>query len=183
MGENSLDIESFDALRDIIRSIYSGLSSLKVSLGLLEKRLSSLEENVSVSAEQLTKLVAEFRKEKDDMLSRLEKEGAEHRRELRGVIEVFLDRVTDRLDSLYGTTEQLVNEVAATRGDLSDKLLAVMDVCNELKVEVYSLRSEIRNLTLMMADLSAGLKGEISELKSRVHELELLAAELKSGTK
>jgi len=165
-------------LPEAIRTLYSGVSSLKVSIDFLNEKVIELER----SLEELSKLTAEymdkFSKDSQILIKALEDFSEKSSKDMGTTLDLFLGKFHRDIERLVSTHEELLGELSSIRTIIQDKLGAILEVYSDLRNEVLTVKSLLNESIVSLGDLSVQMKANYSSLTSKMHELELLITDL-----
>jgi len=174
-----------EALPEIVKTLYNGISSLKVSVEMLSERISDLEGTLNSVAKLVDEKTILIVKVSDELKKQLEQVNSTSRelserlpREVTNVVEGFaanLNKTVGKLEEMYS---RMLDELTLIKRSFGDQVAVTMEAVNEIKGDVLSLRSKVEELGLTISELSSSVGRELAETRSKIHELELLVTDL-----
>ncbi|RLE97853.1 MAG: hypothetical protein DRJ63_08565 [Thermoprotei archaeon] len=174
-----------EALPEVIRTLYKGISTLKVSIELLSERVNELERTLGSVAklidEKTTALVNttnELKENLRDLSSTSDKLSEELPKEVADAVRNAVSQLTETINKLEDFYMNMSNELTLIKRSFGDQVTVTLESMNEIKGDILSLRAKIEDLTVCVNELSTTVRKEFDETRSKVHELELMVADL-----
>ncbi|RLE93715.1 MAG: hypothetical protein DRN04_06225 [Thermoprotei archaeon] len=174
-----------EALPEIIKTLYNGISSLKVSVEMLSERVSDLEKALDSVAKLVDEKTILLVNVSDELKKRLEEVNVVSKElsdklpknvtDIIGEFATNLNKAVGKLEEMYS---KMLDELTLIKRSFGDQVAVTMEAVNEVKGDVLSLRSKVEELGLTVNELSSTVNRELAETMSKIHELELLVTDL-----
>jgi len=153
-----------DVLIEALRKLNNGIDALKLTVGYLNKRVAELQKAIvgleNALQSHLDTMHEErehFEKEVETLLSELEERNTRFAKDIKLSLDLFLERMSRRLEKLHESIEELNGDVAALRAQMREYELLATDAANTVKAETSSVRSKVSEMEALIAELSARL--------------------------
>ncbi len=158
-------------LIEALRKLNNGIDALKLTVSYLNERVAELQKAIGGLEKALQSHLdsmheerEHFEKEVESLLGELDERNARFAKDIKLSLDLFLERMSRRLDKLQESIEELNGDVAALRAQMREYELLATDAANTVKAETSSVRSKVSEMEALIAELSSRidrLEGDI----------------------